>query len=93
MPAPCKRGSRKAKDKATDSDPPLARQPQLHASPMPASYAKVVGSAVNTNQPVATPNQKALTLSITEITVLHSGGFTDTQLEQSIRAWAADAIV
>ena len=81
---PVTRKGKKGKDKASP--------PQVNLTP--ASYANAAATATNTKQP--TPARPIThPPAITEITVLRSssGGHVDSQIELSIRARAADAIV
>ncbi|KAI0263896.1 hypothetical protein BGY98DRAFT_940108 [Russula aff. rugulosa BPL654] len=59
----------------------------------PASYASVATSAANTQQPQPPRRQSNPLPSITEITVLRTGGHPDLQTEGHIQGRAADAIV
>ena len=59
----------------------------------PASYAGAAASAANTQQPLAPRKLTNPLPSITEVTVLRSGGHHDPQTENYIRSRAADAIV
>jgi len=79
------RRSRKGKEKMTP--------PQINLTP--ASYASAAASAASTQQPTAPPKAAARLPAITEVTVLRSGtgGHIDPQIEMSIRARPADAIV
>jgi hypothetical protein len=67
-------------------------QPQNN--PSSSSYASAAAAAANTKQPTPAPPTACLP-SITEVTVIRNGagGHPDTQVEMSIRARAADAIV
>ena len=60
----------------------------------PTSYAGVAAAAANTKQPAPSPPATRLP-SITEVTIIRNGaeGHPDPQVEESIRARAADAIV
>lgn len=61
----------------------------------PASYASAAASSANTKQPVAPPKPTAQLPAFTKVMVLRAGseGHSDPQVELSIRAQAADAIV
>ena len=59
----------------------------------PASYANTAATAASTKQPTTARKVANPLPSITEITVLRTGGHWDPQTENSIRARAADAIV
>jgi len=74
---------------------PVARKEwgKNKAGPTPASYAGTAAGAANTKQPPAPARQPIWVPTITEVTVIRSGGFIDSELEQSVRARAADAIV
>jgi len=78
------RRGRKGKDKAP---------PQINLTP--ASYASAAASSANITQPAAPPKPATRLPAITEVTVLRSGseGHPDPQVEMSIRARPADAIV
>lgn len=71
-----------------------AKMAQLQSKPPPTSYASVAATAASNKQPVPLPPKTRLP-SITEITVIRNGaeGHPDPQVEESIRARAADAIV
>jgi hypothetical protein len=75
---------RKGKGKTT--------QPQN--GPSPASYANAAAAAASTKQPTPIPPTTRIP-TITEVTVIRNGagGHPDSQVEMSIRARAADAIV
>jgi hypothetical protein len=76
--------SRKGKGKLTP--------PQINLTP--ASYASAAAASASTKQPTV-PHKPAQLPAVTEVTVLRAGseGHSDPQVELSIRARAADAIV
>jgi hypothetical protein len=90
---PVKRRNRKKRNgqqgDAIDTSPPQPQQINL----TPASYAGVAAAAANTLQGTAPSKGQTMLPTITEVTVLRSGGHTDNVVEQHIRARAADAIV
>ncbi|KAI0247832.1 hypothetical protein BJV78DRAFT_1285260 [Lactifluus subvellereus] len=59
----------------------------------PASYAGVAAAAANIQQAPALPRQGNPLPTVTEVTVIRTGGHIDPQTEIQIRARAADAIV
>jgi hypothetical protein len=67
-------------------------QPQINTPS--TSYASAAAAAANTKQPVPPPPTARLP-AITEVTIIRNGaeGHPDPQVEESIRARAADAIV
>jgi hypothetical protein len=67
--------------------------PTPQTNPVPASYAGAAAAAASTKQAPAPPKPLVRIPTITEITVLRDGGFIDTELEEQVRARAADAIV
>jgi hypothetical protein len=71
---------------------PSHQPPTQHIIATPASYAGAATAAADKQQPALTRQTGSLPL-ITEVTVLRSGGFHDSQHEINIRARAADAIV
>jgi hypothetical protein len=73
----------------TDPAPLQNRQVNL----TPASYAGVATAAANVKQSVTASKTQSGLPSITEVTVLRTGGHVDPLLEQRIRGRAADAIV
>jgi len=84
-----KRG-KKAKNKINTNTPFLVPAPQ--EKPALASYISAAAATATTKQPPP-PAQPTRVLTITEITVLQDGGFLDKNLEQTVTARAADAIV
>lgn len=59
----------------------------------PTSYAGAATAAANTKQPPAPPKQPARLPTITEVTILRSGGHPNPQVERELQTRAADAIV
>lgn len=81
---------RRGKGKA---NPESAHPPQpAQINVTPASYASAAAAAANKQQPPQ-PHKTASLPTITEVTVIRSGGHCDAQLESRIRVRAADAIV
>jgi hypothetical protein len=71
---------------------PAPPQPPKTSS-TPGLYAGVAAATSNTRQPPAPPRQTPRTLTITEVTVIRSGGFLDQALEETVRICPADVIV
>jgi hypothetical protein len=85
------RKGRKSKGTANTNGQTRPLPTQINLTP--ASYAKAAANAASTQQPLA-PRKLANPLpSITEVTVLRTGGHFDPQVENYIRSRAADAIV
>ena len=85
------RGKR-AKNK-TNANRPTSMQASQE-TPAQTSYASVATAAIATAQPPPLKQLARVTIpTITEITVLRDGGFNDANLEDTVRARAADAIV
>jgi hypothetical protein len=61
-------------------------------NPTPMSYAGAAEAAASTKQPPLT-RQPTRVSTITEVMVIWAGGFLDADIEQRVRACAADAIV
>jgi hypothetical protein len=85
------RRSRKGKEKAGVNG-------QTNVSPAftnitPASYAGTAAAAANIQQPKANTRRTATPVTVTEVTVIRSGGHADLQIEGLIRSRLADAIV
>ena len=59
---------------------------------MPASYASTAAAAVGKPQDAPSNQPRAALPTITEVTVLRTGGHSNPQVERCIRARAADAI-
>ncbi len=85
-----KRG-KKAKGKMTYNTHNLMPTPQSNSRP--TSYAGVAAASTGTKQAPAPPRPATHTPMIMEVMVIRAGGFQDKELEQKVRAWAADAIV
>jgi len=83
---------KKAKNKVSTNVPALAKAQK--AIPAPVSYAGIAATQADITKKNPSPSkQLAHVPTITEVTVLRAGGFLDTNLEQRVRARAADAIV
>jgi hypothetical protein len=80
----------KGKGKTPPGKAPPAQPTQINITP--ASYAQAASMATDVRQPTA-PKANVKLPGITEVTVLRTGGHTDSHVEQCIRARAADAIV
>jgi hypothetical protein len=81
-------------DMEYDSFTPVTRKERgKKSNTMPASYAGAAAAVAKLTQPPAPPRQPVRLPTITEVTVIRSGGFVDPELEQNVRARAADAIV
>jgi hypothetical protein len=87
------RQSKKWKGKGKTSANGQVTTQSAQTNLLPASYASVATSAANTQQPQPPHRQSNPLPSITEITVLRTGGHPDLQTEGHIRGRAADAIV
>jgi hypothetical protein len=85
------RKGRKAKNKAGTAAP--APPPTQGETPITASYTSTAATTTNLTQPPAPPRQAPCTPTITEVTVIRSGGLLDKGLEESIWACPADAII
>ena len=86
---PVKRRNRKKK--GGNGGDPTPQPPQINLTP--ASFASIATAATNIQQNKTSPREQSTLPSITEVTVLRRGGCGDDQVEQYIRARAADAIV
>ena len=82
---------KKARNQVGTAAPASTRATQVN--PTPASYAGVAATAANTIQPPPPPRQMPRTPTITEVTVIRSGGLPDKELEETVRARPADAII
>ena len=81
--------NRKGKGKAMAAGP----TPDQPHQATPPSYAGAAAAATNIQQPQPLKKGTAQLPTITEVTVLRTGGLLDTLKESQIRARAADAIV
>ena len=93
-PRPAPDGARPAAHGA--GTPPTThnrKAPPPQPNPTPTSYAGRAAAAANIKQPPPPPRQNTSAPTITEITVIRSGGHTDLQWEENLRERAADAIV
>ena len=82
---------KKGRNQADPSDPTSSQSSWINLTP--GTYARVATAAVNVQQNTTLPQIKNMLPSITEIIVLHYGRHIDHQVEQGIRARAADAII
>jgi hypothetical protein len=90
---PVTRNRRKRKGTGKTGPNPAAEERPAQINLTPASYAKVAARVTNAQQgPIPAKTTKPLP-GITEITVLRTGGHTNTLTEQHIQSRAADAIV
>ena len=72
------------------------KAPQPQPTPSPTSYAGRAAATANIKQPPPPPRgprQNTSAPTITEITVIRSGGHSDSQWEENLRERTADAIV
>jgi hypothetical protein len=69
------------------------KAPPHQTTPAPATYAGRAAAAANIKQPPPTPRQTTNAPTITEVTVIRSGGHPDLQWEEELRTHPADAIV
>ena len=85
------RQSKKWKGKAKANNNGQTADPPVQAAP--ASYANATTKASNIHQPQPTRKQNKALSTITEVTVIRTGGHFDPDTENQIRTRAADAIV
>ena len=69
------------------------KTPPAWTKPAPASYASRAAAAANVKQPPPPPRQHTGSLTVTEVTVIRSGGHPDQLWEENLRTRAADAII
>ena len=75
---------RRMRSKVGNTNPASTLPPRENLKP--ASYATAAATAANTRQPTAPPKQPPHIPTITEVTIIRSGGVLDTVLEETIRA-------
>ena len=91
MPVSRRGKGKRAKGGRNANDPTPAQLPHTNIT---VSYAGAAAAAANTKQPPPpAPKRTVNTPSITEVTVIRTGGHVDPQMEIAIRERAADAIV
>src|SRR5216684_7984421 len=82
--------SKRRPGKPAANEAATAQSRQINITP--ASYASMAAAAVGKPQDAPSNQPRAALPTITEVTVLRTGGHSDSQVERCIRARAADAI-